>query len=38
MSYGDYLHLDQVLSAQQPLSGKHDELLSSPSIRCRSSG
>ena len=27
MSYGDYLHLDQVLSAQQPLSGKHDELL-----------
>jgi tryptophan 2,3-dioxygenase len=27
MSYGDYLHLDQVLSAQQPLSSQHDELL-----------
>ncbi|MBL6457328.1 tryptophan 2,3-dioxygenase [Belnapia sp. T6] len=27
MSYGDYLHLDQILSAQQPLSGQHDELL-----------
>lgn len=29
MSYGDYLHLDQLLSAQQPLSDppQHDELL-----------
>jgi len=27
MSYGDYLKLDQVLSAQQPLSDQHDEML-----------
>ena len=27
MSYGDYLGLDQLLSAQHPLSGRHDELL-----------
>ena len=27
MSYGDYLHLDQLLAAQQPRSGQHDELL-----------
>jgi len=27
MSYGDYLKLDQVLSAQVPLSDAHDELL-----------
>ncbi|MFT5296576.1 MAG: tryptophan 2,3-dioxygenase [Colwellia sp.] len=27
MSYGDYLKLDQVLSAQQPLSREHDEML-----------
>lgn len=27
MSYGDYLHLDEVLNAQTPLSGAHDELL-----------
>jgi len=27
MSYGDYLQLDQVLGAQQPLSDAHDELL-----------
>ncbi|MBE7214277.1 tryptophan 2,3-dioxygenase [Shewanella benthica] len=27
MSYGDYLHLNQVLSAQQPLSDQHDEML-----------
>ena len=27
MSYADYLHLDTVLSAQQPLTGAHDELL-----------
>jgi tryptophan 2,3-dioxygenase len=27
MSYGDYLHLERVLDAQQPLSGAHDELL-----------
>ncbi len=27
MSYGDYLKLDQLLSAQQPLSGQHNELL-----------
>lgn len=27
MSYGDYLHLDEVLNAQHPLSPTHDELL-----------
>lgn len=27
MSYGDYLHLDQVLSAQHPLTSSPDELL-----------
>jgi tryptophan 2,3-dioxygenase len=27
MSYGDYLKLDQVLSAQTPLSKEHDEML-----------
>ncbi len=27
MSYGDYLHLDGLLSQQHPLSGAHDELL-----------
>jgi tryptophan 2,3-dioxygenase len=27
MSYGDYLHLDEVLNAQHPLSPGHDELL-----------
>ena len=27
MSYGDYLKLNQVLSAQQPLSEQHDEML-----------
>ncbi|SIQ84453.1 tryptophan 2,3-dioxygenase [Pseudacidovorax sp. RU35E] len=27
MSYGDYLHLDEILSAQHPLSPTHDELL-----------
>lgn len=27
MSYGDYLHLDEVLHAQQPLSGDHNEML-----------
>jgi len=27
MSYGDYLHLDQVLHAQHPLSPDHNELL-----------
>ena len=27
MSYGDYLQLEQVLSAQKPLSGEHDEML-----------
>ena len=27
MSYGDYLHLDQVLSAQHPRSPGHDEML-----------
>ncbi|MBK6350063.1 MAG: hypothetical protein IPF50_09720 [Proteobacteria bacterium] len=26
-SYGEYLQLDQVLGAQQPLSGQHDEML-----------
>ncbi len=27
MSYGDYLHLDEVLGAQQPLSPDHNEML-----------
>jgi len=27
MSYGDYLHLEKVLDAQEPLSSAHDELL-----------
>ena len=27
MTYADYLHLDTLLSAQQPLSGLHDEML-----------
>jgi len=27
MSYSDYLHLERVLNAQQPLSAAHDELL-----------
>ncbi|MDC2888153.1 tryptophan 2,3-dioxygenase [Psychrosphaera algicola] len=27
MSYGDYLQLDKILSAQQPLSTEHDEML-----------
>jgi tryptophan 2,3-dioxygenase len=27
MTYADYLQLDQLLSAQQPLSGLHDEML-----------
>lgn len=27
MDYGDYLHLDEVLAAQHPLSPHHDELL-----------
>ena len=27
MSYGDYLHLSKILSAQAPLSAAHDELL-----------
>jgi Tryptophan 2,3-dioxygenase (vermilion) len=27
MSYGDYLHLDTLFSAQNPLSGEPDELL-----------
>jgi tryptophan 2,3-dioxygenase len=27
MSYGDYLHLDELLNAQHPLSPAHDEML-----------
>ena len=27
MSYSDYLHLERVLGAQEPLSDAHDELL-----------
>ncbi|WP_448956366.1 tryptophan 2,3-dioxygenase [Labrys neptuniae] len=27
MSYGDYLHIDQLLTAQKPLSAAHDEML-----------
>ncbi len=27
MSYGDYLHLDAILSAQHPLTDRHDEML-----------
>ncbi|MEZ6030071.1 MAG: hypothetical protein R3C46_10015 [Hyphomonadaceae bacterium] len=38
MTYARYLQLDQVLSAQTPLSETHDETLSSSSTRPRSSG
>ena len=27
MTYGDYLHLDALLGAQQPLSPDHNEML-----------
>ena len=27
MSYGDYLHLDELLNAQHPLSPEHNEML-----------
>lgn len=27
MSYGDYLRIDQILTAQEPLSSAHDEML-----------
>ncbi len=27
MTYADYLHLDEILGAQRPLSGLHDEML-----------
>jgi tryptophan 2,3-dioxygenase len=27
MSYGDYLHLGEILGAQRPLTGAHDEML-----------
>ena len=27
LNYGSYLHLDELLSAQIPLSDRHDELL-----------
>lgn len=27
MTYGDYLHLDEILGAQQPRSGDHNEML-----------
>ena len=27
MTYGDYLHLDALLGAQQPLSPEHNEML-----------
>ena len=27
MSYGDYLHLDELLNAQKPLSPEHNEML-----------
>jgi tryptophan 2,3-dioxygenase len=27
MSYGDYLHIDTILSAQKPMSPAHDEML-----------
>src|SRR3954451_18873304 len=27
MTYGEYLHLDKLLSSQQRLSGHHDEML-----------
>ena len=27
MSYGDYLHIDKILTAQAPLSSAHDEML-----------
>ena len=27
MAYGDYLHLDEILGAQKPLTRAHDEML-----------
>jgi len=30
MSYGSYLGLDELLSAQHPVSGHHDEMLFHP--------
>ncbi len=27
LSYGEYLHLDQILGAQRPLSYEHDEMM-----------
>ena len=27
MSYGDYLHIDQILTAQSPATDAHDEML-----------
>ena len=38
MTYADYLKLGQLLSAQQPLSNLHDEMLFSSSIRRKSCG
>ena len=38
MSYGDYLQLDAILSAQKPLSPAHDEMFSSCSTRPASCG
>ena len=33
MTYADYLHLDELLAAQRPLSDLHDECCSSHSPR-----
>ncbi len=38
MSYGDYLRIDQVLSAQQPRSRDHNEMLFIVPHRPRSCG
>ena len=38
MSYGDYLSLDTILSAQHPLSPEHNELLFISSTRPASCG
>ncbi len=32
MSYGDYLHLDAILSAQHPLSPDHNEMLNQRTV------
>ena len=38
MSYADYLHLDELLNAQHPISPNHNEICSSCSTRPASCG